>query len=237
MKIFPAIDLYRGQAVRLLRGDYEKLTVYSSDPAAVAVSFRRQGAEYLHVVDLEGARDGGTPNYETVCRIIRESGLETEIGGGIRSLETIRKYLDAGAARVILGTAAVADPALLDQALRLFGDRIAVGADLKDGHPAVRGWRETGTETAEGFLARLRKAGVSTVICTDVSRDGAMQGTNRELYRKLSEDAGLRLIASGGVCTLEDVRALKEMGLYGAIIGKALYTGDIQLKEAVEEAE
>ena len=236
MKIFPAIDLYRGQAVRLLQGDYDKLTVYSADPAAVAVSFRQQGAEYLHIVDLEGARDGGTPNYGTVCRIIRESGLNTEIGGGIRSLETITRYLDAGARRVILGTAAVADPELLEQALSLFGDRIAVGADLKDGQPAVRGWRETGAETAETFLARLRKAGVSTVICTDISRDGAMQGTNRELYRKLSEDTGLRLIASGGVSTLEDVRALKEMGLYGAIIGKALYTGDIRLKEAIEEA-
>ena len=148
----------------------------------------------------------------------------------------IRRYLDAGAARVILGTAAAEDPALLEQALRLFGDRIAVGADLRDGRVAVRGWREESRETAREYFDRLHRAGVATVICTDISRDGAMQGTNRDLYRRLSEDKTMRLIASGGVSTLADIRSLREMGLYGAIIGKALYTGDIRVKEAIEEA-
>ena len=236
MKLFPAIDLVQGKAVRLFKGDYAQMTVYSDDPVSVACGFKAAGAEYMHMVDLEGARDGGTPNFDTVAAAIRESGLQVEIGGGIRSKDVIEKYLNAGAFRVILGTAAVTDRAFLKQAVGRYGSRVAVGVDVKDGFVAIKGWRETSRETLEGFCAELQALGVDTVICTDISRDGAMQGTNRALYRKLSETYSMRFIASGGVSSLEDVRALRDMGLYGAILGKALYTGAVDLKQAIEEA-
>ena len=236
MYIFPAIDLVQGKAVRLLKGDYARMTVYSDDPLSVARRFRSDGAEYLHMVDLEGARDGGTPNFDVVAAAARESGLRVEIGGGIRSADVIERYLEAGVYRVILGTAAVTDRPFLRDAVRRYGARVAVGVDVKDGFVAIRGWLETSRDTLEEFCAELQGLGVDTVICTDISRDGAMQGTNRELYRRLSRAFSLRLVASGGVSTLEDIRALREMNLYGAIVGKALYTGDIDLKEAIEVA-
>lgn len=236
MYIFPAIDLVQGKAVRLLKGDYARMTVYSDDPLSVARRFRSDGAEYLHMVDLEGARDGGTPNFDVVAAAARESGLRVEIGGGIRSADVIERYLEAGVYRVILGTAAVTDRPFLRDAVRRYGARVAVGVDVKDGFVAIRGWLETSRYTLEEFCAELQGLGVDTVICTDISRDGAMQGTNRELYRRLSRAFSLRLVASGGVSTLEDIRALREMNLYGAIVGKALYTGDIDLKEAIEVA-
>ncbi|MBQ9197018.1 MAG: 1-(5-phosphoribosyl)-5-[Clostridia bacterium] len=236
MKLFPAIDLVQGKAVRLFKGDYAQMTVYSDDPASVAQGFRAAGAEYLHMVDLEGARDGGTPNFDTVAAVIRESGLKVEIGGGVRDRKVIDQYLDAGAYRVILGTAAVTDRAFLRDAVTRYGCRVAVGVDAKDGLVAIKGWRETSRDTLDGFCAELQQIGVDTVICTDISRDGAMQGTNRELYRRLTKEYSMNFIASGGVSTLADVRALRNMGLYGAILGKALYTGAIDLKEAIEEA-
>ena len=236
MKLFPAIDLVQGKAVRLFKGDYAQMTVYSDDPVSVACGFKATGAEYMHMVDLEGARDGGTPNFDTVAAAIRESGLQVEIGGGIRSMDVIEKYLNASAFRVILGTAAVTDRAFLKQAVGRYGSRVAVGVDVKDGFVAIKGWRETSRDTLEGFCAELQALGVDTGICTDISRDGAMQGTNRALYRKLSETYSMRFIASGGVSSLEDVRALRDMGLYGAILGKALYTGAVDLKQAIEEA-
>ena len=236
MYIFPAIDLVQGKAVRLLKGDYARMTVYSDDPLSVARRFRSDGAEYLHMVDLEGARDGGTPNFDVVAAAARESGLRVEIGGGIRSADVIERYLEAGVYRVILGTAAVTDRPFLRDAVRRYGARVAVGVDVKDGFVAIRGWLETSRDTLEEFCAELQGLGVDTVICTDIFRDGAMQGTNRELYRRLSRAFSLRLVASGGVSTLEDIRALREMNLYGAIVGKALYTGDIDLKEANEVA-
>ena len=236
MYIFPAIDLVQGKAVRLLKGDYARMTVYSDDPLSVARRFRSDGAEYLHMVDLEGARDGGTPNFDVVAAAARESGLRVEIGGGIRSADVIERYLEAGVYRVILGTAAVTDRPFLRDAVRRYGAQVAVGVDVKDGFVAIRGWLETSRDTLEEFCAELQGLGVDTVICTDISRDGAMQGTNRELYRRLSRAFSLRLVASGGVSTLEDIRALREMNLYGAIVGKALYTGDIDLKEAIEVA-
>lgn len=236
MYIFPAIDLVQGKAVRLLKGDYARMTVYSDDPLSVARRFRSDGAEYLHMVDLEGARDGGTPNFDVVAAAARESGLRVEIGGGIRSADVIERYLEAGVYRVILGTAAVTDRPFLRDAVRRYGAQVAVGVDVKDGFVAIRGWLETSRDTLEEFCAELQGLGVDTVICTDISRDGAMQGTNRELYRRLSRAFSLRLVASGGVSTLEDIRALREMNLYGAIVGKALYTGDIDLKEANEVA-
>ena len=234
MLLYPAIDLYEGKAVRLLKGEYQKMTVYSENPAEVAKDFQKAGASCIHLVDLEGAKFGTAPNLDTISRIIRGTNLFVEVGGGIRSMEVIEKYLSLGVNRVILGTAAVTNRAFLEDALRTYGEKIAVGVDLKDGYVAIKGWTETSAWTADAFFSDLQKLGVQTVICTDISRDGAMQGTNRELYRTLSERYPIQLIASGGVSDLEDVRALKEMNLYGAIIGKAYYTGAIDLKEALE---
>jgi len=236
MRLFPAIDLLGGRAVRLYKGDYGKVTVYSDEPWRVAEDFAAQGAKYVHIVDLDGARDGGTLNFETVLKIKRASGLFCEIGGGIRTTEVINKYLDAGVDRVILGTAAVENRALLRDAVASDAERIAVGADLKDGFVAVRGWREVSKVSVDDFFGEMSDIGVKTVICTDISKDGAMQGTNRELYKYLSEKYEVNIVASGGVSSLDDIKALKEMGLYGAIIGKAYYTGAIDLAEACEVA-
>jgi len=236
MIIFPAIDIIGGKAVRLYKGDYAKMTVYNDDPAAVAADFKSCGAEYIHLVDLEGAKDGTTPNFDTVCRIKRSSGLFCEIGGGIRSMEVIDRYIEAGIDRVILGTAAVTNPEFLEAAIKKYGEKIAVGIDIKDGFVAIKGWLEKSEFEAFEFCERMQKMGVSTLICTDISKDGAMQGTNHELYKELSKRFNLNITASGGVSSLEDVRRLREQGIYGAIIGKAYYTGDINLKEAVEVA-
>lgn len=236
MILFPAIDLYEKKAVRLLKGDYENMTVYSEDPLAVAKEFERCGASHIHLVDLEGAKDGTTPNLPVVGRIARETGLFVEIGGGIRSMETVKRYFSCGVSRVILGTAAVTDEKLLQEAVVQYGEKIAVGADVKDGMVAIRGWQEKSEYSLEAFLEKMQKTGVRNIICTDISRDGAMKGTNLELYRRLSEKYPLDLTASGGVSTLEDIAALREMKLYGAIIGKAYYTGAIDLKKAIEVA-
>ena len=237
MYIFPAIDLYEGKAVRLYKGDYAQMTVYSDDPVAVARDFAAAGASHIHLVDLEGAKSGLTPNLSTVRRILSATGIFAEVGGGIRSMETVKTYLDAGISRVILGTAAVTDEAFLRRAADAYGDKIAVGADIKDGKIAIRGWTETANETAEEFCRRMQGFGISTVICTDVSKDGAMAGANHDLYRDLSARFQMNFIASGGVSSMDDVRRLSEMGLYGAIIGKAYYTGASSLREAIEVAE
>ena len=236
MLIFPAIDLYDKKAVRLYKGDYNQMTVYSENPVEVAKGFKAQGAEYIHMVDLEGAKDGTTPNFEVVAAVAKESGLRVEIGGGIRDEETVKKYIDAGVMRVILGTAALNDPEFLENVCRKYGDKIAVGADLKDGQVAIKGWLETSDVSGIDFLSKMQDLGVKTVICTDISRDGAMRGTNRELYRELSEKFTMDIVASGGVSTIDDVKALRSMNLYGAIVGKAIYTGDIDLSEAIEVA-
>ena len=236
MLIFPAIDLYEGKAVRLFKGDYAQMTVYSEDPLSVARDFEAAGAKQIHMVDLEGAKDGTTPNLETVAKIASQTGLFVEIDGGIRNLETVRRYLAAGVGRVILGTAAVTDPNFLQTALAEFSEKVAVGVDLKDGKVAIKGWTELSGETAESFFEKLQKLGVSTVICTDISKDGAMQGTNLDLYRDLSRRFSIQLIASGGVSSLEDVERLRAMELYGAIVGKAYYTGAIDLSRAIEVA-
>ena len=233
MNIFPAIDLIGGQAVRLVRGDYDQMTVYSNDPVSVAKGFAACGAKYLHVVDLEGARDGSTANFDTVKALIENSGLLVEIGGGIRSMDTVKKYVDAGAFRVILGTAAVTDPAFLDEALATYGDKIAVGVDIRDGFVAIKGWTEVSALTCFDFCESLQKKGVSTVICTDISKDGLLGGTNLSLYADMAKKFGLNITASGGVSTVDDVSRLTEMGLYGAILGKALYTGALDLKDAL----
>lgn len=236
MLIFPAIDLYEGRAVRLYKGDYAKMTVYSENPVAVARDFAAQGARQMHTVDLEGARDGGTPNLGIIERIAKETGLFVECGGGLRDMAAIDRAFAAGVGRVILGTAAVSDERLLAESVQKYGEKIAVGADLRDGRVAIKGWREDSGLTAEDFLRKVEAFGVRTVICTDISRDGAMRGANAELYERLQREFGLDLIASGGVSSLEDVARLRALGLYGAIIGKAYYTGDIALREAVEAA-
>ena len=236
MILFPAIDLYEGQAVRLYQGDYRQMTVYSSDPAALARKFAETGATHIHLVDLEGARDGTTPNLELIRRIAAETGLFVEVGGGIRNMDIARAYLENGVSRVILGTAAVTDPDFLQNALATWGERVAVGADLRDGQVAIRGWQQTSDEGAEAFFDRMQGLGVSTMICTDISRDGAMRGANLELYRSLAKRQGLQIVASGGVSSLDDIKALRQMDLYGAILGKAYYTGAVDLADALEAA-
>ena len=234
MYIFPAIDLYDGKAVRLYKGDYAQMTVYSENPIEIARDFEAKGARFIHMVDLEGARDGSTPNLSIVADVAQNTSLFVEIGGGIRDMETVETYLSAGVSRVILGTAAVSDEAFLRAAVERYGEKIAVGADVKDGYIAIKGWLEQSAYTLEAFMEKMQSIGVSTIICTDISKDGAMKGTNRELYRELSEKFRMNIVASGGVSTLEDVQALSAMDLYGAIIGKAYYTGAINLKEAIE---
>lgn len=234
MFIFPAIDLVQGKAVRLYKGDYAQMTVYSHNPVEVALDFQSKGARHLHLVDLEGAKSGKPENLSTIRAILEATDLFVEVGGGIRDMQTVDTYLSAGVDRVILGTAAVTNPAFLEEAITAYGQRIAVGVDIKDGFVAIKGWTEKSELTAESFFDRMEKLGVKTVICTDISKDGAMKGTNRELYRQLSGKYNIDLIASGGVSSMEDVIALKEMGLYGAIIGKAYYVGAIDLRQAVE---
>ncbi len=236
MKIFPAIDLYGGKAVRLFKGDYAQMTVYSEDPVAVAKEFKRQGADCIHVVDLEGAEKGEPVHAPLVQRIAKETGLFLEIGGGIRTMDRIDGYLQNGANRVILGTVAVTDEGFLKAALTKYGEKIAVGADIVDGKVAIRGWKEKSAYGAEEFFKKMQVFGVKTVVCTDVSKDGAMAGANIRLYRQLSASFSIDVIASGGVSSLADVEALAKMGLYGAIIGKAYYVGAIDLARAIEVA-
>ena len=234
MLIFPAIDLYDGKAVRLYKGDYQNMTVYSDDPLSVARDFVSKGATCIHLVDLEGARDGTTPNLAIVRDIANKTPLFTEIGGGIRSMDTVRAYLEAGVDRVILGTAAVTDPDFLKEALAEYGERIAVGVDIKAGRVAIKGWLETAEDDALTFCQKMQSMGVKTIISTDISKDGAMMGANHELYRTLAEKFDLQIVASGGVSSFEDVKKLRALELYGAIIGKAYYTGAIDLTQAIE---
>ena len=236
MNIFPAIDLYEGKAVRLFKGDYRQMTVYDPEPLNTARAFEAAGARYLHMVDLEGAKTGGTPNAETVRNIVENTGLFVELGGGIRSMDVIDRYLSLGVKRVILGTAAITGGDFVQRAVDKYGPAIAVGADVRDGLIAIKGWTEQSDMTLDQFMERFQRIGVKTVICTDISRDGAMRGTNRALYADLQRRYAMDIIASGGVSTMDDIRALAAMDLYGAIIGKAYYTGAIDLERAIEEA-
>ncbi len=234
MLIYPAIDLYGGKAVRLYKGDYNQMTVYNDDPLAVARDFKRCGATHIHLVDLEGARDGNTPNLDTVCRIKEVTGLFCEVGGGIRTMEVIDRYISAGIDRVILGTAAVTNPEFVRRAVETYGDKIAVGIDIKDGFVAIKGWLEKSRWDAMSFCREMESKGIKTLICTDISKDGAMQGTNRQLYQTLSQQFCMQIVASGGISFPEEISALQEMGIYGAIIGKALYDGKLPLEEALK---
>lgn len=232
MEIFPAIDLRNGNAVRLMKGDYDQMTVYSDSPASVAAEFKAAGARNIHMVDLDGAKDASLANFATVEKVIRETGLFVEIGGGIRTEEAIDKYLTAGAGRVILGTIAIKNYAFVEEMVKKYGDKIAVGVDTKNGYIATNGWLETSEINGVDFVKRLRDTGVKTVICTDIAKDGMMQGTNMDLYRTLHEIKGIDVVASGGISTIDEVKALKDI-CYGAILGKSLYIGAIDLKEAL----
>jgi len=237
MVIYPAIDLYEGQAVRLLRGDYAQKTVYSDDPASVACGFKEAGATAAHIVDLEGARDGSPANFDIIKRITVESGLDVQVGGGIRTADVIEKYLKIGVRRVILGTAAVSTPGFLAEMIHAYGDAIAVSVDVKDGFVAIKGWTELSNKDAPGFCRAVAELGVGTLICTDISKDGVLGGTNMELYRELRKALTIDIIASGGVSSLEEIKALSALGMDGAILGKAMYTGKIILPEAIKAAQ
>lgn len=236
MIILPAIDMYDKKAVRLFKGDYAQMTVYSDNPVEIAQDFKNAGAEFIHLVDLEGAKDGTTPNIDVVEKIIKETGLKAEIGGGIRTMETLEKYLSIGVSRVILGTAAVTDREFLLNAVEKYKEKIAVGADIKDGFVAIKGWIEKSEIQCRDFFRDMENIGVKTIICTDISKDGAMQGTNRQLYKELSGEFGIDIVASGGVSSIDDIKALRKMNLYGAIVGKAYYIKAIDLKEAISIA-
>lgn len=236
MNIFPAIDLVGGKAVRLFKGDYDKMTVYNDNPLEVACDFEKNGAKFIHLVDLEGAKNGETPNFEVIKSIAENTELFTEVGGGIRNIETIKRYIEVGVDRCILGTAAVENEDFLKEAVKLYGDKVAVGVDIKDGFVATRGWTEKTEYECFVFCDKIQKIGVKTLICTDISKDGAMQGTNHELYRELTKKFDMNIIASGGVSSIEDVKKLRTLDIYGAIIGKAYYTGAINLKDAIEVA-
>lgn len=236
MLIFPAIDLFEGKAVRLFKGDYAQMTVYNENPLAQAKEFEAKGATVLHMVDLEGAKSGDTPNTETIREVVKNTDLFVELGGGIRNMETVEKYISIGVDRLILGTAAVTDEVFLKEAAQKYKEKIAVGVDIKDGFVAIKGWTEKSQYTLDEFCKKLQNLGIKTVICTDISKDGAMKGANLELYKELSEKFSMDFIASGGVSSIEDVKALRQMNMYGAIIGKAYYTGAVDLKEAIEVA-
>lgn len=236
MLIYPAIDLYDKKVVRLYKGDYSQMTVYSDSPVDVALDFQKQGAKYLHLVDLEGAKTGETSNLEIIKQISQETSLFIEVGGGIRNIDTVRSYLNAGVNRIILGTAAVTNEKFLQEAVDEYGEKIAVGVDIKEGKVAIKGWTETSDYDTLSFCRKLQQMGIKTIICTDISKDGAMAGTNHELYQELSKELNLQIIASGGVSSLQDIRKLSKAGLYGAIIGKAYYTGAISIREAIEVA-
>ena len=237
MLIFPAIDLYEGKAVRLLKGDYQQMTVYEEQPARLLDAFTEAGAKAVHVVDLEGARDGQTPNLKLIAGMKAGTGLFMQVGGGVRSMDIVSRYLeDARVDRVIIGTAAVTDPGFVEQAVRRYQDKIAVGVDIRDGLVAIRGWTATSGLEAFAFCRRMEELGVKTIISTDISRDGALQGANRDLYQRLSEELKVHIIASGGVSSVEDILALRRLGMYGAIVGKAYYEGRLPLRVAIEAA-
>ncbi|MBR0464038.1 MAG: 1-(5-phosphoribosyl)-5-[Clostridia bacterium] len=235
MIVFPAIDIVDGKAVRLLRGDYKQMTVYDDDPVSVARRFEQAGATHLHVVDLEGALNGGTPNLKTIQDIASHTNLYIEVGGGVRSMDIIERYLHSGVRRVILGTAAVTDSAFTQNAIDAYGQSIAVGVDVKQGEVAIKGWTQLTGLALDDFCLRLQQMGVGTIICTDIARDGVLSGANRSLYANLQIKYKMQIIASGGVSSMNDLRALSRLGLYGAIVGKALYEGAIDLSEAIGE--
>lgn len=238
MHIFPAIDLRGGQVVRLTQGDYDRMTVYGTDPCAQARRFLADGAKYLHVVDLDGAKDGTTANFDAIAALAKQGGLYIEVGGGIRDEARIESYLALGVGRCILGSVAVTDFDFTARMLKKYGDKIAVGVDARDGFVAIHGWKELSSERGVDFCKRLAAAGCGAVIYTDIARDGAMQGTNLALYRQLcAEVPGVAFTASGGISSEEELVELNEMGVAAAILGKSLYTGALDLKSCIERVQ
>lgn len=235
MKIFPAIDLRNGKAVRLFQGDYDQMTVYNENPVDIARSFKDKGADNLHLVDLDGAKDGKLVNFDTIKAIVEEVDMFVEVGGGIRDEERIKQYIELGVGRVILGTVAVKEPEFLEAMVAKYGEKIAVGVDAKDGYVAINGWKEITDKESFEFCKYLKSIGVKTVIYTDISRDGSLQGTNIEAYKKLQEIDGLEVVASGGISFEEEITVLKDITA-AAILGKALYSGKLDLAKAVELA-
>ena len=233
MIIFPAIDIKDGKVVRLLQGDYSKMTVYSENPVDVANTFKNSGATHLHLVDLDGAKDGKLVNFENIKNIIQEVDIFVQVGGGIRDMNRIKAYLELGVHKVILGTSAVTDPDLLKEAIKTYGDKIAVGVDVKNGKVAINGWRKITDIDADDFLKTLENQGVSTVIYTDITKDGGLEGTNLPAYEELQRNYSFQIIASGGVTYLEELQTLKRMGVYGVILGRALYAGTLTLRQVV----
>ena len=239
MKIFPAIDLRDGKAVRLYQGDYDQMTVYSEDPVDVARSFKKKGASCLHLVDLDGARAKKPVNLEVIKKIVAAVKIPVELGGGIRTMENIDEVLSLGVRRVILGSVAVQNPALVKEACAKYGDRIVVGIDAKDGIVAVDGWGVSGNVEASVLAKKMAEAGVKTIIYTDISRDGTLSGCNVEATAKLAEVSGINVVASGGVSNIEDIKALlpyADKGIEGVIVGKSIYTGSLDLQEAIRVA-
>ena len=237
MIIYPAIDIFEGKAVRLARGDYSQMTIYNDDPVAAALGFKNAGAGAIHIVDLEGARDGEPANFDVIKRIAYESELEIQVGGGIRTASAIEKYLSIGIRRVILGTAAVSAQGFLLEMVSAYGDAIAVSADIRDGYVAIKGWTELSDKSVFDFCNAVEGFGVQTLICTDISKDGLLSGTNIELYRTLKERLTIRLIASGGITTLDEINTLSALGVDGAILGKALYARSLDLGMAIIAAQ
>ena len=236
MQILPAIDIFDKKAVRLYKGDYNQMTVYGT-PLDIANNFVKKGASYIHLVDLEGAKKGEPTNFETVAEVIKLVNIPCEIGGGIRNIATVEKYVNVGADRVILGTSAVSDKAFLKEAIARFGKKIAVGVDARDGIVAISGWLEQSGIPTIDFIGEMLSMGIETIICTDISKDGALSGTNLELYREILSKYKLNLVASGGVTSLDDVRELYKINTYGAILGKAIYNGNIKLEDAIAAGE
>ncbi len=236
MEIYPAIDIKDGKVVRLTNGDYDRMTVYSDDPGSIAESFLAMGAKNLHTVDLDGAKDGTLSNFDTIRKLTESGRLFVEVGGGIRDESRINAYLEAGAKRVILGSVAVENPTFVGEMVQKYGKSIAVGVDASDGKVAIHGWKTVTELDSLDFCRKMRDMGVSTVIYTDISKDGTLSGTNLAIYEKLAEIDGLQIIASGGITYEKEITTLTKMGIYGAILGKALYAGKLSLSKAIELA-
>ncbi len=237
MQIFPATDILGGKVVRLTKGDYNQVKIYADSPAEMALEFMKDGATNLHMVDLDGAKDGAPVNFEAIREAAKIKDLFIEVGGGIRDMKRVEDYLSLGVKRVILGTAAIRNYPFVEEAVKEFGNAIAVGVDAKDGFVAVSGWQETTSVKSVEFCKKLRDTGVSTVIYTDISKDGMLSGTNLEVYGELSEIKGLDIVASGGITFINEIEKLRDMNIYGAIVGKAVYEGKLSLKDALKAAE
>ncbi len=237
MRLYPAIDMIDGKSVRLVQGDYNKKTVFNENPLETALNWQNLGGEFIHIVDLDGARSGSMKNFDIICKIANTLNIPIEVGGGIRSMDAVESYLNNGVSRVIIGTSAIKNPAFVKEVVKKYGHRIAVGIDAKNGNVAISGWEETSQVSALSLAKQMEQIGVSTIIYTDISTDGMLKGPNCTAMKEMTEYVSSDIVASGGVTTLEDLKNLSKTGVEGAIIGKALYTGHIKLDEAVKLCE